>query len=104
VAGSIPVALSSETIQTVKMTDAAALRFSNGGGEPMVIGALRAFVSDVEFSDGKLWIPSRTDIDLATSDPILRHELASSPEQQRLAKIYRLRGTTGLAEELKRTN
>ena len=104
VAGSIPVALSSEITQTVKMTDAAALRFSNGGGEPMVIGALRAFVSDVEFTDGKLWIPSRTDIDDATSDPILRHELASSPEQQRLAKIYRLRGTTGLAEELKRTN
>jgi hypothetical protein len=104
VAGSIPVALSSDTIQTVKITDAAALRFSNGGGEPMVIGALRAFVSDVEFTDGKLWIPSRNDIDDATSDPILRHELANSPEQQRLAKIYRLRGTTGLAEELKRTN
>jgi hypothetical protein len=104
VAGSLPVALSSDTIQTVKITDAAALRFSNGGGEPMVIGALRAFVSDVEFTDGKLWIPSRNDIEDATSDPILRHELANSPEQQRLAKIYRLRGTTGLAEELKRTN
>lgn len=104
VAGSIPVALSSEPIQTVKITGAAALRFSNGGGEPMVIGALRAFVSDVEFTDGKLWIPSRHDIDGATSDPILRQALANSPEQQRLAKIYRLRGITGLAEELKRTN
>jgi len=104
VAGSIPVMLSAETIQTVKMTDSSALRFSSGVGHPMVIGALRAYVNDVEFSDGKLWIPSRSDIDDATSDPVLRHELANSPEQQRLAKIYRSKGTTGLAEELKRTN
>jgi len=104
VGGSIPVTLSTEAVQSVKITDSAALRFSNGVGQPMVIDALRAFVSDVEFSDGKLWIPSRLDIEEATSDPVLRHELASSPEQQRLAKVYRLRGTTGLAEELKRTN
>lgn len=104
VAGSIPFNLSADTIQTVKITDSAALRFSNGVGQPMIIGALRAFVNDVEFSDGKFWIPSRTDIEDATTDPVLRHELSNSPEQQRLAKIYRLRGTTGLAEELKRTN
>jgi len=104
VGGSIPVTLSTETVQSVKITDSAALRFSNGIGQPMVIGALRAFVNDVEFTDGKVWIPSRTDIDEATNDPVLRHELANSPEQQRLAKIYRLKGTVGLAEELKRTN
>jgi hypothetical protein len=104
VGGSIPVTLSTEAVQSVKITDSGAMRFSNGIGQPMVIGALRAFVNDVEFSDGKVWIPSRADIDQATSDPVLRHELANSPEQQRLAKIYRLKGTTGLAEELKRTN
>jgi hypothetical protein len=104
VAGSVPVNLSAESVQTVQMTDSAALRFSNGLGQPMVIGSLRAFVNDVEFSDGKLWIPSRADIDDATADPVLRHELANSPEEQRLAKIYRLKGTSGLAEELKRTN
>jgi hypothetical protein len=104
VGGSIPVALSGEAIQSVKITDSAAMRFSNGIGQPMVIGALRAFVNDVEFSDGKVWIPTRADIDEATTDPVLRHELANSPEQQRLAKIYRLKGTNGLADELKRTN
>jgi hypothetical protein len=104
VGGSIPVTLSTEAVQSVKITDSGAMRFSNGIGQPMVIGALRAFVNDVEFSDGKVWIPSRADIDQATNDPVLRHELANSPEQQRLAKIYRLKGTTGLAEELKRTN
>lgn len=104
IAGSIPLALSAESVQTFKITDSAALRFSDGLGQPMAIRALRAFISDVEFGDGKLWIPSRSDIDDATSDPILRHELANSPEQQRLAKIYRIKGTTGLAQELKRTN
>jgi len=104
VGGSVPVTLSAEAVQSVRITDSAALRFSNGTGQPMMIGTLRAFVNDVEFSDGKVWIPSRADIDEATSDPVLRHELANSPEQQRLAKIYRLKGTTGLAEELKRTN
>lgn len=104
VGGSIPVTLSTDSVQSVKITDSAALRFSNGIGQPMVIGALRAFVNDVEFTDGKVWIPSRSDIDEATSDPVLRHELSNSPEQQRLSKIYRLHGTVGLAEELKRTN
>jgi hypothetical protein len=104
IAGSTPVSLSAEPIQSVKITESAAVRFLNNTGQPMAIGALRAFVNDVEFGDGKLWIPSRADIDEATSDPILRHELATSPEQQRLAKIYRLRGTAGLIDELKKLN
>ncbi len=104
VGGSIPVAFSGDAIQSVKITDSAALRFSNSAGQPMMIGALRAFVNDVEFADGKIWIPTRTDIEGATNDPLLRHELGNSPEQQRLSKIYRLHGTTGLADELKRTN
>jgi hypothetical protein len=104
IAGSVPVTLSGEQVQTIDMTNSSALRFSNAMGEPMVIGALRAYINDVEFSDGKVWIPSRAEIDAATTDPVLRHELANSPEQQRLAKIYRLKGTEGLAQELKRTN
>jgi hypothetical protein len=70
----------------------------------MTIGALMTFVSDVEFTDGKLWIPSRDDIYRATSDPILRHELAASPEQQRLVDVYRRKGMAGIVEELKRQN
>jgi hypothetical protein len=69
-----------------------------------LIGALLAFVNDVEFADGKLWIPTRTDIDEATSDPLLRRALATSPEQQRLAEIYRRKGITGLQEELRKVN
>ncbi len=104
VAGSIPSALQLGPVQTGTMTESATLRFSHPTGMPMVIGALMAFVNDVEFADGTLWIPTRADINLATSDPVLRRALATSPEQQRLADIYRRKGVSGLAEELKKLN
>ena len=104
VAGSMPSALELGPVQMGKMTESGTLRFSHSTGQPMVIGALLAFVSDVEFSDGKLWIPTRLDIDEATSDPVLRRALATSPEQQRLSDLYRRKGISGLSEELKKVN
>ncbi|HEY3937987.1 MAG TPA: hypothetical protein VGL97_11180 [Bryobacteraceae bacterium] len=104
VAGSVPSALRLGPVQTASMSEPGTLRFSRSTGQPMVIGGLMAFVNDVEFADGNLWIPSRSDIDEATSDPILRRELATSPEQQRLADIFRRKGMSGLAEELRRPN
>jgi hypothetical protein len=104
VAGSVPSAMPLGPIQTASMSEPGTLRFSRSTGQPMVIGALMAFVNNVEFADGNLWIPSRSDIDEATNDPILRRELATSPEQQRLADIFRRKGMSGLAEALKRPN
>jgi hypothetical protein len=104
VAGSVPSALRLGPVQTASMSEPGTLRFSRSTGQPMVIGGLMAFVNDVEFADGNLWIPSRSDIDQATNDPILRRELATSPEQQRLADIFRRKGMSGLAEELRRPN
>lgn len=104
VAGSMPAALQLAPVQTGTMTEQGTLRFSHPTGQPMLIGALMAFVNDVEFADGKLWIPSRTDIDEATSDPLLRRALSTSPEQERLAEIYRRKGITGLQEELRKLN
>ncbi len=62
------------------------------------ISAMRGFVSNVEFADGGYWIPSRATID----DPKLRSLMAPSPEEQRLAQIYRKRGLAALVEELKK--
>ncbi len=104
VAGYVPSALNLAPIQMGTMREPGTLRFSRPTGQPMLIGGLLAFVGDVEFSDGKLWIPSRLDIDEATSDPVLRRALATSPEQQRLADIYRRKGLSGLADELKKVN
>jgi hypothetical protein len=104
VAGYVPAPLELAPIQLGTMREPGTLRFSHPSGQPMVIGALLAFVGDVEFADGKLWIPTRLDIDEATHDPILRRALATSPEQQRLADVYRRKGINGLADELKRVN
>jgi len=104
IAGSVPARMQLGPVQTGTMMEPGTLRFSHPTGQPMVIDALMAFVNDVEFADGKLWIPSRVDIDEATSDPMLRRALGASPEQQRLAEIYRRKGISGLAEELRRLN
>jgi hypothetical protein len=104
IAGSLPASMQLAPIQTGRMQESGTLRFSHRTGQPMVIGGLLAFVNNVEFSDGKLWIPSRTDINQAATDPVLRRALSTSPEQQRLSEIYRKRGLTGLAAELKNVN
>lgn len=101
-AGSVPSTIELAPVETASMTQPGTLRFSHPSGQPMIVDGLLAFVNDVEFADGKLWIPSRADIRQATSDPLLRRVLASSPEQQRLAEIYRHKGMGGLEHELKR--
>ena len=103
-AGSVPSARQLAPVETASMTQPGTLRFSRPSGQPMVVDGLLAYVNDVEFSDGKMWIPSRSDIRAATSDPILRRALAASPEQQRLADVYRRKGMGGLEEDLKRVN
>jgi len=104
VAGSVPAAMPLAPVETAVASESGTLRFSNAEGQPVAIGALMAFVSNVEFSDGNLWIPSRADIEQATSDPVLRKALSSSPEHQRLADVFRRKGIRGLTEELKRAN
>jgi hypothetical protein len=104
VAGSVPSAMQLAPVETASLTQPGTLRFSRPGGQPMVVSSLLAFVNNVEFVDGKFWIPSRIDISQATKDPLLRRALGSSPEQQRLSDIYRRKGMSGLQEELKRVN
>ncbi len=104
VAGSVPASMTLGPVQTGRLTEPGTLRFSSATGQPMLIGAMTAFVDNVEFADGNLWIPSRRDIDEATNDAVLRRALAASPEQQRLAEIYRRKGINALAAELKRVN
>lgn len=101
-AGMLPTAISLAPVQTGTTSAAAVMRFSQSSGPGFAIAALTAFVNDVEFSDGKLWIPSRLDIEQATADPMLRHALTNSPEQQRLVQVYRRRGIAGLADELRK--
>ncbi|HWF46835.1 MAG TPA: hypothetical protein VG168_07505 [Bryobacteraceae bacterium] len=100
VAGSVATPVSLGPVQSGRLTEQGTLRFSQPGGQPMTIDAVMAFINDVEYADGNFWIPSRRDILDATSDPILRRALSTSPEQQRLAEVYRRKGMSGLEAEL----
>ncbi len=103
-AGSMPAVMQLKPIETGTMTEGSTLHLFRSAGQPVAIGSLTAFVSDVEFADGGHWIPSRADILGATKSIALRRALFNSPEQQRLADIYRRKGIGGLTAELKRTD
>ncbi len=100
VAGALTSRLPIGPVQTSYISESGTLRFSSPSGQPMVIDRLMTFVNDVEFADGSLWIPSRDDIDAATQDYTLRREMATSPEEERLASIYRREGTAGLKKRI----
>jgi hypothetical protein len=99
-AGSVPASESTLVLpagQRTRLQQDTALRFSRGG-RPIEIDAMTAYVSQVEFADGKVWVPSRRDLD---SSPLLRIT-APSPEEQRLAEIYSKKGLASLITELNR--
>jgi hypothetical protein len=75
-----------------------ALRFSKDGREPVPIAGMTGFVSQVEFSDGKVWIPDRE----ALANAQLLDVVAASAEEQRLTDLYRKKGPKALVEELNR--
>jgi hypothetical protein len=65
-------------------------------GQPVNVQRMMGFVSQVEFADGKVWVPNRENLDNA----VLLKVLPPSPEEQRLADVYRKRGIDGLVAEL----
>lgn len=101
-AGSVPAtdaALKLAPGQRSSVQEDAALKFSSRPGRPLSITGLTGFVSQVEFADGRLWIPDSS----ALSDPRLQKALAPSAEEQRLAGIYVKRGgLPALINELKK--
>jgi len=75
----------------------ATLKFSHAG-RPVAIDGMTGFVSQVEFADGKVWVPSRKDLD---SSPLLRTMLPST-EEQRLLDVYAKQGLAALVSDLAR--
>jgi hypothetical protein len=74
------------------------LRFTGNAGQPLHIQGMTGFVSQVEFADGKIWVPARQDLVNAR----LLQVLAPSPEEQRLTDLYRKKGLDALIAELGR--
>jgi hypothetical protein len=91
VAGSIPVDLTLGPNQKTTLVQDVTFKFSQANGEPIGIADMKAFVSSVEFADGKMWVPERS-----TKLP------TPSPEEQRLTALYRKKGLEALVDELKR--
>jgi hypothetical protein len=75
-----------------------ALRFSRNGGEPVAIAGMTGFVSEVEYADGKVWVPNRSSL---VNAQLLRL-LAPSPEEQRLTDLYRTKGLAAVMAELRK--
>jgi hypothetical protein len=82
---------------TARVLQDTTLRFSSGG-QPVAIQKMTGFVSQVEFADGKIWVPNRQSLD----DALLRRVVAPSSEEQRLSDLYRRKGLDALVEELKK--
>ena len=95
-AGSVPASLSLAPGQKSQILKDMTLKFPQRPG--LAIAGMTGFVSNVEFADGAIWIPSRSDL----ADPRFQKVLASSAEEQRLVQIYRKRGLKALTEELKK--
>lgn len=101
-AGLLPTHIQIRPVQQARIQENGVLRFSHASGSPILVDGVTAFVSNVQFEDGEWWIPSRTDISNSALDASLKRTLITSPEQQRLAEIYRRRGLTALTAELKK--
>ena len=100
-AGSVPAAESDLLLlpgQTGNVLQDTALRFSRNAGQPVSIASMTGFVSQVEFADRKVWVPNRA----ALQDSRLLRIVAPSPEEQRLADLYRTKGLNALIEELRK--
>jgi hypothetical protein len=72
--------------------------FKGAAGEPFAIGGMSAYVRQAVFEDGAVWTPSLAALEAAD----LRDVEPVSAEEQRLAAIYRQKGVSALAAELRR--
>jgi hypothetical protein len=83
--------------QTARALQDTALRFSKGSA-PVAIEGMTGFVSQVEYTNGQIWVPDRASLE---NTQLLR-VLAPSPEEQRLTDLYRTKGLKALMDELKK--
>jgi hypothetical protein len=98
-AGSLPSADADLVLppgKTVRLLQETTLNFS-AKGQPVNVSKMVGFVNQVEFTDGKIWVPNRQNL---IDNALLLKVLPPSAEEQRLTDIYRKRGPDGLAAEL----
>ncbi len=97
-AGSLPSADSDVLLppgHSARLLQETTLNFS-AKGQPVNVQKMVGFVNEVEFADGKIWVPNRQNLDNA----LLLKVLPPSAEEQRLTDIYRSGGPDALVAEL----
>jgi hypothetical protein len=82
---------------TARILQDTTLKFTSNG-QPVNIQRMTGFVSQVEFADGKVWVPNRQNL----SDDLLRRTVVPSAEEERLTDLYRRKGIEALVEELRK--
>ena len=97
-AGTVPSKAILAPGQKLEVLEQSSLRFQDSKGAPVPVESMTGFVSQVEFSDGAVWIPNRGSL----TDARLQRALAPSAEEQRLTSVYRKKGLNALVDELKR--
>jgi hypothetical protein len=83
--------------KSAQMGQDAQLTFSHDK-KPVNIQGMTGFVSQVEYTDGTVWVPSRESLAKVLLDKVM----PPSAEEQRLSNIYVTRGLDGLIQELKK--
>jgi hypothetical protein len=83
--------------QTARVLQDQALALSRDG-QPLKIRGMTGFISQVQFADGKVWVPSRQNLD----DPVLKKTVPPSAEEQRLTDLYTRKGLEALVDELRK--
>ena len=91
VAGATPLDVSLEPRARTTVLQDATFKFTQASGAPISVQEMTAYLTSVEFTDGSVWVPSRTS-----------RWPTPSPEEQRLSEIYRKRGIEALVHELTR--
>jgi hypothetical protein len=97
-AGSLPSSdqdMSLPPGRTTPLLQETTLNFTSKG-KPVEVQRMVGFVSQVEFADGKMWVPNRENM----ANTTLLKVLPPSAEEQRLSDIYRRLGVEALMAEL----
>jgi hypothetical protein len=80
--------------KTAEFAQDASMKISRNG-QPLNVQGMTGYVSQVEFADGTVWVPSRKNLE----ETVLRNVLPPSAEMLRLMELYR-KGVDGLIAEL----
>jgi hypothetical protein len=83
--------------QNARILQESSMNFSSKG-QPVNVHKMTGFISQVQFADRTVWVPTRQTLD----SPLLQKVMSPSSEELRLSNIYLRKGLDALVDELKK--